>query len=220
MGRRAVVVTNPFDTSALAPDRAQARTRLLEALNLPRETRVVGYFANFIPRKRPEIFVEVASRLEILMPGLVCPMFGDPRDRGRVDEFLTSKGIETLCPIMGFCTPILPWMAACDVMLAPAVQEPYGRTIIEAMLVGTPIVASADGGNPEIIAHGETGLLVEPDNVAGFENAVAQLLCDPEEARGLADRARNYALERYSVERHVQDVLAIYRDVAGRSHSR
>jgi glycosyltransferase involved in cell wall biosynthesis len=214
VGRRARVVTNPFDTRLAAPDRGPARKALFDALNLPDETRVVGYFSNFMARKRPGVFVEVAGRLRQRVALLVCPMFGDPRDRGGVDTLIAERRLEKICPIMGFRTPVAAWMAACDIMVAPAVEEPHGRTLIESMLAGTPVVAAADGGHTEIIAHGETGLLVEPDNMGAFETAAMELLSNPEGARAMAARARECALKQYSARRHAKTVVEIYRRIS------
>ncbi len=218
--RRASVVTNPFDTSLPTPDRQLARTKLLDALDLPSQTRVVGYFSNFLPSKRPDIFVNVAARLREHVAFLACPMFGDPRDRMKVDALIADMKLEKICPIMGFRDPIGSWMASCDVMLALAVGEPYGRTLVESMIVGTPVVAAADGGHVEIITQGETGLLVEPDNVKAFETAVMQLLTNPDDASALAERARAHALKRYSSAHHAKIVADIYRGLESRAASR
>jgi glycosyltransferase involved in cell wall biosynthesis len=213
LGRRARVVTNPFDTGLAPPDRGSARKALLDALNLPDEACVVGYFSNFMARKRPEVFVEIAARLRQRIAMLVCPMFGDARERREVDDLIAVRGLENTCPVMGFRTPVTAWMAACDVTVAPAVEEPHGRTLIESMLAGTPVIAAADGGHTEIIAHGETGLLVEPDNVEAFEAAVLMLLGNPWVARVMADRARAHALNRYSAQTHAKAIVEVYRGV-------
>jgi glycosyltransferase involved in cell wall biosynthesis len=208
---RARVVTNPFDTGLAVPDRRGARRALLDALALPKETRIVGYFNNFIARKRPDVFVEVAAKLSVYGPPLAFPMFGEPRERAAVDGLIARRSLETICPIMGFRTPVGFWMAACDVILAPAVREPYGRTLIESMLVGTPVIASADGGHLEIIEHGVNGLLAAPDNLEAFAAALEMLLRNPEDARAMADRAREHALRHHGIESHVKSVVAVYR---------
>ena len=79
---------------------------------------------------------------------------------------------------MGFRYPPEPWIAACDVLLVPAVEEPFGRSLIEAMLLGTPLIAADSGGNPEIIRHGETGYLVPPDDPDAFAERTLALLED------------------------------------------
>src|SRR3546814_9209528 len=70
-------------------------------------------------------------------------------------------------------------MAACDALLVTAVDEPFGRTLIEAMLLETPVIAANSGGNPEAIEDGENGLIVPPDDPESFADAALALIDDP-----------------------------------------
>ena len=97
-----------------------------------------------------------------------------------------------------------------DVLVAPAMGEGFGRTLVEAMLCGTPVVAADDGGHREIIRHGETGFLVQPDNPEAFAVAVLDLLENPRLADAVATAAKEEALRKYSVEAHVEKVQAVY----------
>ena len=114
---------------------------------------------------------------------------------------------------MGSRYPIEPWIAGMDVLIAPAVSEAFGRTLVEAMLCGTPVVAADDGGHREIIQHGKTGLLVEADSPVAFADAVCELLEKPEMARSIAATAKVEALKNYSVEAHVERIQSIYEAV-------
>src|SRR3546814_14386086 len=70
-------------------------------------------------------------------------------------------------------------MAACDALIVTAVEEPFGRTLIEAMLLRTPVVAANSGGNPEAIRHGETGLLAPADDPEAFAGMTLGLFQNP-----------------------------------------
>src|SRR3546814_16010072 len=83
----------------------------------------------------------------------------------------------------GFGHPAVPWMAACDALLVTAVDEPFGRTLIEAMLLETPVIAANSGGNPEAIEDGENGLIVPPDDPESFADAALALIDDPARAK-------------------------------------
>ena len=143
-------------------------------------------------------------------------MYGETdgtRDRSikeAVVERIERYDLTTQCRLMGPRFPIEPWMMGLDVLVAPAVGEPLGRTLVEAMLCGTPVVAADDGGNREIIRHGETGFLVQPDNPDAFAVAVADLLENPRLANAVAAAAKEEALREFSVEAHVEKVQAVY----------
>ena len=167
--QRAEIVTNPFRPPLLQEERGLSRSRMLEKTGTSSETpAIVGYIANFIERKRPKLFVEVAALLEARLGGrALFPMFGDAerlssrRLVAEVKGAIKQKGLSSHCIFMGMRYPIEPWIAGLDVLVAPAVREAFGRTLVEAMLCGTPVVAADDGGHREIIRHGKTGLLVE-----------------------------------------------------------
>jgi glycosyltransferase involved in cell wall biosynthesis len=96
------------------------------------------------------------------------------------------------------------------VLLVPAVEEPFGRSLIEAMLLGTPLIAAESGGNPEIIRHGETGYLVRPDDPNAFAERAVALLRDAGARAAIAARARADAVARFEMQRHAQSIMQIY----------
>src|SRR3546814_19247483 len=66
--------------------------------------------------------------------------------------------------LMGWRTPGVRWIAACDMLMVPAIDEPFGRTLIVDMLVGTPIVATRTGGIIEALRDGDLGQLVQTES--------------------------------------------------------
>ena len=215
---RVQVVRNPFRPPRFAEGRGRYRYRLLAAAKESPQTKaIVGYVANFMHRKRPLLFVEMAARLrDRFGNGFFFPMFGETdgtRDetiKYRVNARIAEYGLLSRCVLMGPRIPIEPWIMGCDMLVAPAVKEPYGRTLVEAMLCGTPVVAADDGGHKEIIRHRETGLLVRADDAAAFAGAIAELHEQPRMANSIAAAAKATALTTYSVKTHVERVQSIY----------
>jgi glycosyltransferase involved in cell wall biosynthesis len=142
-------------------------------------------------------------------------MFGEERPpiADGVRKRIAELGLERACLLMGPRFPIEPWLAGCDLLLAPAVEEGFGRTLVEAMLVGTPVVASAAGGHVEIVEHGLTGLLAPVDDPCSLAATAMEVLKDQSRAGALAEAARLPAMERYSVKSHVAAVERVYRDL-------
>jgi glycosyltransferase involved in cell wall biosynthesis len=218
MASRAKVILNPFDEPWPPPDRDVEKGRLLSEFGASKGTRIVGYIANLANRKRPLVFAEMAGLLARQVDiNLVFPMFGDPRPplRQEVELLIQQLGLNGRCALMGMRMPIEQYIAACDVVVAPAVDEPLGRAIIEPMLTGTPVVAADHGGNREIISNGVTGLLVRPDDPAAFATAVTSLLTNADYASKIAQAAHECALTRFSRKKHVETVLQIYRQAIG-----
>ncbi len=211
--KRSDVVHSPFDTSA-SYDRNEARNAILADIGKSGSTGLVGFSGVFIDRKRPLLFVDAIAALRYQAPELDAQglLFGEGLDGMdvKVTERAKELGVEDAIHVMGFRTPGAFWLAGCDLLMVPAVNEPFGRTLIEAMLVQTPVVATASGGNVEAIRDGETGRLVPAENAQALGDACAVLLRDPAAAAAIASRARSEALENFGQARHAEAIMAIY----------
>lgn len=205
---RASVVHSPFDTS-LQVDRAKARDALIRELGVAPDTLLLGYFGAFVPRKRPLLFVDILARLRAMTGRPVMGlMFGEARLPAMdvaLRKRIADRDVADQVRLMGYRTPGPFWIAACDQLVVPAVGEPFGRTLVEAMLVGTPIVAARSGGNIEAL-EGGIGILVEPDDA----DALARACEDLGDARTMAQAAQADARSRFSEAAHCAKVSAIY----------
>lgn len=212
---KAEVVFSPFDTS-ITVDRASARAELLADLDAPDDALIVGFFGSFVPRKRPLLFVDTIAELrEMLDRPVIGVMFGEakiPEMERKLLDHISHTGMEDAVRLMGFRKPGHKWIGACDQLLVPATGEPLGRTLVEAMLVRTPVVATRSGGNPEALAGG-TGVLVEPESASALAKGVTNLLFNPSECERMLDRAQPSARDRFGKERHAATVTRIYEEL-------
>lgn len=218
--KKCAVVYSPFDPRAEPVNRDAARRALCVEDGLPPDAQVLGYFGSLVGRKRPLQFIETVAatlrrRPERPVFGLLFGEALEPGIEAAARACARELGVASHIRLMGFRYPPERWLAACDLLVVTAVDEPFGRTLIEAMLAGTPVVAARSGGNVEAIAHGEDGLLVEPDDPDAFAEAVLRLLDDQELCRAVAGRARRRALGRFGLDRHARAIEAIYRELLG-----
>ena len=91
-----------------------------------------------------------------------------------------------------------------------SLNEGLPLSILEAMAAGLAVVATRVGGTPELVTHGETGLLVEPEDAVSTAEAIRELLTDVDLRSRMGARGRTLVLERYTAERMVDGVLAVY----------
>jgi glycosyltransferase involved in cell wall biosynthesis len=211
------VVHSPFEWPGEGLDRADARATLVQALGCAAGTRFLATFGLLIDRKRPLVFVEAVAAFCRRYPDLPVMglLFGVPgKEEPDLDKAVLQRaealGIGDRICLMGYRNPVEPWMRAADVMLVPAVREPFGRTLIEAMFLETPVVATDDGGNPEAIEHGINGVLVPPDDPQAFVEPIHRLLTDAGYRRAIVETARARAEADYDVAGHVAGLMAIY----------
>ncbi len=104
-------------------------------------------------------------------------------------------------------------LAACDAYIHPSHIENSPNSVCEAMLTGTPVIATASGGTPTIVKDGEEGLLVQDGDPYAMAGAVLQLLRSPELKKRLSENARRRALERHNPETIRDRLITIYQEV-------
>jgi len=205
------VINNPIAMQRY--DKNECKAKLLDELNLPANTIVIGWFANFIDRKQPESVIKIAAEYKNqFSTNIVFCMFGEPR-RAIYDQVklaIDKLMVGDIVKIMGFKKPIDPWMACCDIALATSVKEGHGRTLIEAMLINIPVVASSSGGHLEIIKNNSNGILVAPYDFKAYVSAIHKLTTDVTFKNQLTKNATLYAEENFSTQQHKTNVLTQY----------
>jgi glycosyltransferase involved in cell wall biosynthesis len=223
--KRWSVVHSPFDHPDSQFDFKAFRRRLIEEIGCSENARFLGYFGLLLDRKRPSAMADILFHYKSRYPDepVHVVIFGRPAEGAdRVEESVVVQRAEELgvadrIHLMGFRDPVEPWMGAVDINLIPAINEPFGRTLIEAMLLGIPVIATRHGGNPEAIEDDVNGFLVEADNPAAFVDPVRRLLNDATEFTRISDTARSQALRAYGISKHVQAISDIYMRLA-RNH--
>jgi glycosyltransferase involved in cell wall biosynthesis len=118
--------------------------------------------------------------------------------------------------LLPFVVDVRPLYDLLEIALLPSRIEGLSQALLEAMALGTPVIASAAAGNLDLITHGVDGLLVEPLAAPRWAQAITELLVDPERARRMATAARDTARNRYALERTVQSTVELYRFLLAR----
>ncbi|MBX7535950.1 glycosyltransferase family 4 protein [Qipengyuania sp. GH1] len=216
--RQAKVIHSPFDVE-ISVDRDDMRQRLVAELGCPEDAIICGYFGQYIVRKRPVAFIDAVDELRKMSKRpVVGVMFGEAKDRSLSERMQDRLSCQTSPPpvtLMGYRDPGHQWIAACDALLVTALNEPLGRTLVEAMLVRTPVIATRSGGNAEALAP-DCGILVPPDDPSAMAKAALRLLGHPEFVREVTDRARRMAERRFTKDRHIRQMEQVYADLVDR----
>jgi glycosyltransferase involved in cell wall biosynthesis len=209
---RRTQVYNPFATDLPEQMVSQARGKLKADLGLCESTRVVGFIANFWTRKRPLYFVDVARDMLRKDPNLHFAVYGAERQIAEcaLRRYVAEQGLSGRVAFLGFCMPPETNVASLDLLVAPAMHEPFGRTLIEAALVGVPYVATDDAGHGEIARTWGGGVLVGKDEPSeAFAAAALDALAGAQRIV-LDEPGRHKITHDLSVERHARNVGAVY----------
>jgi glycosyltransferase involved in cell wall biosynthesis len=214
--RKAVVEFNAFGLRMEPAQRLAARLSLRGRLALPPDAAIVGVFGNHVARKRTHVLADVLAAIAAAADGrpvfgLACGGRAEPYDHELDGKIATLRLDERLLR-PGFVRPVEDWMAGCDVILAPAIDEPLARNVLEAMALEIPVVVSTDGGLPELVRDGENGLLRDPYDIPGWIAATRQILDQPAIATRLAAAGRVTVAD-LTPDRHAARVAAVYRSI-------
>jgi glycosyltransferase involved in cell wall biosynthesis len=213
---KVVTVYNGLDLKAfpLLADKSGPRA----ALGLPPTVPVVGFVGRIAPRKGLEELLRSAVQVSAAVSDAHFLIAGDELffddnagSKSAMQALSQELGIADRCHFVGFREDVPAMMAALDVLAFPSWEEPFGRSLIEAMAVGRPVVASDTGGVPEIVTHGETGLLVPPRDPPSLADALITVLRSPQQARAMGLRGRKVVEQRFTIQQHVEKIEALYR---------
>ncbi len=209
---KVVSVPAGVDTARFHPGLSGARVR--EELGLAPTTPLVGLVANVRGSKGHEFFLGAARVVLAAMPEARFVIVGDGVGFDDVCRRVREAGLAREVLMTGFRRDVPEVMAALDVLVLPSTKsEATSQVIPQALAVGTPVVASAVGGIPEIVRDGETGRLVPPADAPALAAAILALLRDPAQARALAEAGQALVRRRYTVDAMMEATTAVYREL-------
>ncbi len=189
------------------------RAEFRRLFGIPEERFVVGWIGRMTTIKRvPDVLLAFRALLDRGVDATLC-LVGDGPDRADAEQQAADLGIARNVLSVGYQQEVAPYYAFFDALLLPSANEGTPVVAIEALAAGRPVVATRVGGLPDVVSEGEDGFLVEVGNIQGLADALERLARDPElRARmGAAGPAR--VIPRYRVERLVDDVDALYREL-------
>jgi len=140
-------------------------------------------------------------------------LVGEGPERDRIEKRIRALGLSNAVVLCGQQSDVRPFYAIAAVLALPSHSEGSPNVLLEAMAAGVPVAATAVGGVPEIVADGETALLVQEGDTAAMAGALARLLGEPAFARAMARRAQSAVLASYSPDKNREWIVNLYRTV-------
>jgi L-malate glycosyltransferase len=165
------------------------------------------------PVKNHPLFLRAAARLVTAFPTLELVLVGDGPLRPSLERLAEQCCLGGRVRFLGDRRDIPAVLAALDVSVVPSFSESLSNAIVESMAAGVPVVATRVGGNPEVVRHGETGLLVPVDDEEALVGAIEDLLSQPELRRKCGRQARELARARFGFDHVRGQFEQLYRDV-------
>lgn len=205
-------VTVVHDGVDLTRQIVPAPPELLATLGVPPGAPLAVQVAQLVPHKDPVTFVRAIAVARARVPGLHALLVGEGEERAEVERTIRQLGLEGVVHLTGYRTDADSLIARADVVVLSSREEGMGSVLLDAVMLGRPVVATHAGGIPEVIEDGTSGLLVPPGDPDALGAAIAAVLTDA----AMRERLAAAAVERaclFSMPRTAAATLEVYRRV-------
>lgn len=211
-----LTIMNGVDTNKFYPDpEAKAKKEPYYDADL-----LVGTVSRLDPIKNCDLIIEAFSSVTSDGHNIKLMIVGDGPERQRLENLAQTLAHSHRIMFLGERDDLPDLYRSMDIFLLTSRNEGLSNTILEAMASGLPTIATCVGGNPELVAHQKTGLLIQADNREAIKDALLFYLNNRDERIRHGINARNEAVHRFSLDRMVRTYESLYEDLIARSHDR
>jgi len=168
-----------------------------------REPMIVGTVAHLSPEKGLSYLIEAAARIPGIVNRARFVIVGEGRCRKDLEHQVRTNRLEGCFRFLGFLNVPVEQLSQFDIFVLPSLSEGLSSAILNAMAASLPVIATEVGGIPELVRHGENGLLVPPADAGALARAIENLIEHPEEARQMGRKGRQIIQERFTLERKI-----------------
>jgi len=188
----------------------QRNSLLREELAMPLDAPLVVVFSRLNRMKGIQYFLDAANILAGRFPDVRFLVVGDGENRKELEEYACRLGLGQRAVFTGFRSDVPELLSETAVSVLPSLSEGLSNSLLESMASGVPVVATRVGGNPEVVEHEVTGLLVPLRDSAALAAAVGRVLDDKDLAASFAQAGIRRVAELFSMERSVRETEHLY----------
>lgn len=208
--KRIKVVHSSVNVDNFPIELVKKRDQILEKHQIPKDTFVIGNVASIIPIKGHKYLLQAVKAFKTAGRNFKVFLVGDERTQGQIPRLIRELGLENEVIVTGFVPTIKDYLPAFDVFVLPSLLEGLPISILEAMVLGIPVVASNVGGIPEVIQNGTNGYLVPPKDPNSIQQRIEELWENPATWKTLSENARKTVLNKYSLSQKVEEIISYY----------
>jgi len=183
------------------------------------ENILIGAVGSLIKRKRINDLIEAFAELNnpLISPlskcRLKCIIVGDGPEKDKLQKQVLKMGLQDKVVFTGFQSDAISYINALDILVMASEKEGLPRVILEAMLMGKPVIACDIAGPSELIVDGETGFLVPVGQTKAIANAMLSLTKDSALRDQMGEKAKERVIKNFPVEKYINDVENVFAEV-------
>jgi glycosyltransferase involved in cell wall biosynthesis len=204
---KVITIRNGVDLAGWPASKIDRQQRRLE-LRLAAGDVLVGAVGRLDRQKGFSTLIEAMARLK--RTPLRCAIIGDGPERARLEAQIRRRGLERTTWLLGERDQVPSWLSAFDLYCLPSLWEGLPNSLLEAMALGLPVVASNVDGVPEAVESGKNGVLVPPEKSVPLAAALKALAGDAEKRAALGAAAKAAVSERFTILRMIAEYESAY----------
>ena len=205
---RKKTILNPFNK--LTYNKIDSRNAICCLYNVPRGVFLIGYVGRLVEWKNVDFLIECFSRYTVTGKSIHLLIVGTGKKEYVSKLKSMSKKYKNHITFSGFSNSPNSIISGLDLLIAPSDTEPFGRTLVEAMMQKTPVMAAKFGGHMEIVKHKDTGWLYEHANTKDFIDQLNGIVNKYKTIDGVVHRAYVQANLKYASNKHAKNMIDIY----------
>lgn len=211
--KKFVVIPNFVEDNLLDADPVVLRNQTRAELGIAPETPVIVCVANLRPVKNHNLLLDVARLLLSVIPDLVTVLVGEGELRGDIERTLAAHDMRDKVILLGYRPNAWKYHAVADLSVLFSQSEGFPNTLLEALALGVPVVATAVGGIPELVDQSGGGILIKSFDPESFMDPIVQLLRSRALRESLGQRGRRYVGDTHSKDMVLTRLVKLYRSL-------
>lgn len=203
-----------FDPALVDPSRLEKLRRLW---NIQGNVPVIMLPGRVTRLKGQDIFLQ--SLLLLKDKNFVAVLVGDVNENSgfghQLKNFIHENDLQDYVRLVGHCSDMPAALLLADIVLSASSSEPeaFGRTTVEAMAMGKPVIATAHGGSLETVVHGETGWLIKPADAPEMARRLNTALGDMEALKTIGQNGQKLVRQRFTTRSMCESTIKLYREM-------
>ncbi|PIQ83268.1 MAG: hypothetical protein COV75_08380 [Candidatus Omnitrophica bacterium CG11_big_fil_rev_8_21_14_0_20_63_9] len=202
-------IYNGLDLEVFNPARVDGAAR--RALSLGPSTPAIGIVGRFAPVKDHATFLRAAAIVQRQAPSAQFMLIGNGPLSDSLKQLCQTLRLERHVRFVNNQDDVAEYIAALDAVVVTSLYEGCCNVILEGMAMGKPVIATAVGGNPELVTAGRTGWLVPPRSPEHLAEAILQMIRQPQQARTMGQAGRARIEAEFTLSRMVEQTEGLYR---------
>ncbi len=205
------LIHNGVNTDFFKPGSGKQIDHFKEKLGVTNTACIIGSVGRLMKVKNYAMLIKAFSMIVSKNPDTRLVLVGDGPEKKSLQHLVQNLGIENKIIFAGTTSDVRSFLQIMDIFVLPSFSEGVSLSLLEAMAAGCPAVATAVGGNKEVINPFQNGLLVPSDNPAAMAHALENLINDQLLYQRLRENSRKTVIRKFSLKQMIYHYQQLYR---------